>query len=282
MDPSRQLREAVKKAERLDSRNTEELLGRVTEILRKEPRLIRLPPGPLILVGDTHGDWMATRSLLSHHWDSQDIFVFLGDYVDRGPNQAENINLLYHLKCMAPERLILLRGNHEAPDTNLRYGFYSEVEWKMERDLYPAYARSFAHLPLAAVSLSHGLFAVHGGLAEGLNMAEEIDELPREVEPQHPVTFQLLWNDPREGIRGFAPNIRGGGSRIFGGDVVERFLDANKLKLIVRAHEVLPFGFSEFFDGKLISLFSCRSYGMPIAGKALRVDEKGRRQLIPV
>ena len=260
---------------------TEGLLARVTKVLTKEPRLIHLPESPLLFVGDTHGDWEATKSLLKQYWDSPTTFVFLGDYVDRGPHQVENINLLFELKCQAPKRMILLRGNHETKSVNRRYGFYSEVMDKVG-GLTEAYARSFQELPLAAVSAQQGIFAVHGGIAEGLDKIGEINELPREEELENPISFQLLWNDPQEKIQGFKPNLRGGESRLFGRDVTEWFLEGNDLKLIVRSHEVFEQGYHEFFDGLIISLFSCRHYRRPIEGKALHIDSDGVQQYISV
>jgi protein phosphatase len=218
---------------------------------------------------------------LKKYWDTDTTFVFLGDYVDRGPNQIENINLLYALKCQAPERLVLLRGNHEAKSINMRYGFYSEVRGKLG-ELTETYARSFQELPIAAVSVDQGIFAVHGGIAEGLNHIKEINALPREEEIEDPITFQLLWNDPKEDIQGFAPNFRGGQSRVFGRDVTEKFLEENHLRLLVRAHEVFAQGYKEFFDGLIISLFSCRQYRGPIDGKILQIDSDGGQQLVPI
>ena len=260
---------------------TEKLLSRVTKILSKEPQLITLPESPLVFIGDTHGDWEATKTILKRFWNSDATFVFLGDYVDRGPNQVENINLLFVLKCQAPERLVLLRGNHETRSINMRYGFYSVVQEKLG-ELTDVYARSFQELPIAAVSAEQGIFAVHGGVAEDLERIGEINGLPKEEEIEHPITFQLLWNDPKETIQGFQPNLRGGGSRLFGRDVTERFLEENQLQLIVRAHEVFRQGYKEFFDGLLISLFSCRQYRGPIDGKVLYIDDEGERQFIPV
>lgn len=275
------LEKAIRLASRFDPDHTADLLAQVTKLLHDEPRVVSLPTGALLFIGDTHGDWDATQSLLKRLWDSHTTFVFLGDYVDRGPHQVENINLLYELKCQTPKRLVLLRGNHESESVNRNYGFYDEVREKLG-NLNDSYTSSFAELPLAAVSARHGIFAVHGGLAETLDRVQEINRALRTGEPEDPMTFELLWNDPRDDMKGFAPNVRGGGSKVFGRDVTERFLTRNKLRLLVRGHEVFEHGYHEYHDGLILSLFSCRNYGQPIAGKALVVDESGERQLMPV
>ena len=65
------------------------------------------------------------------HQEDPYNYVFLGDYVDRGNHSLETICLLMALKVKFPEKIYLLRGNHEDAWINANFGFMEECEKRL-------------------------------------------------------------------------------------------------------------------------------------------------------
>ena len=69
-----------------------------------------------VAIGDIHGDLVHLLALWDRlpALDATDTIVFLGDYVDRGPDSAGVIRWVRHVLPMLTEaRVVCLRGNHE-------------------------------------------------------------------------------------------------------------------------------------------------------------------------
>ena len=69
-------------------------------------------------IGDVHGSLGLLRTLIKrcrrHARGRAMTMVFLGDYIDRGPDSAGVIRFIMDLQSELRERLIALKGNHEA------------------------------------------------------------------------------------------------------------------------------------------------------------------------
>lgn len=77
------------------------------------PNILR-PDAPFYAVGDIHGRVDLLADLLARIDPDQDQkIVFLGDYVDRGPDSAAALQLLFELQQRRPDQIVCLMGNHE-------------------------------------------------------------------------------------------------------------------------------------------------------------------------
>jgi serine/threonine protein phosphatase 1 len=66
-------------------------------------------------IGDVHGETEHLFKLLSTlpTLDAEDTLVFLGDYIDRGPNSRGVIEFVRELPSNTEAKVVALRGNHE-------------------------------------------------------------------------------------------------------------------------------------------------------------------------
>lgn len=136
-------------------------------------------------------------------------YIFLGDYVDRGKWGFECALYLFCLKLLAPQKFILLRGNHEDRYINSTYSYKIELEHKygpkVGHFFYELTNHVFDRLPVAATLDKAGPFMVHGGIpfsAVGQNLGKLISSLPKvNSEPRHtPLIWEILWSDPSDNL----------------------------------------------------------------------------------
>ena len=60
-------------------------------------------------------------------------YIFNGDFVDRGAHQLECVTLLFSLKALYPDQIILVRGNHEFREQNMSMG--ESGFWWVKREI---------------------------------------------------------------------------------------------------------------------------------------------------
>ena len=145
---------------------------------------LSVPPGSSVLLqGDLHGDIHSLIAVLSHlqqqGWmegfelkPSAPQLIFLGDYTDRGQYGVEVLYTLMRLKLANPDRVHLVRGNHEDLSLVSRYGFLAEAQAKFGRDLNVSkLIRLYDLLPVVLYlgSGTNGVQLCHGGLEPGFD-----------------------------------------------------------------------------------------------------------------
>ncbi|NWF95233.1 MAG: metallophosphoesterase [Candidatus Thorarchaeota archaeon] len=246
------------------------------------PNVVHLPSSHLIVVGDLHGELGPASNaveLLETHPEA--TLVFLGDYVDRGEQQVETVNLVMAAAAKHGDRVVMLRGNHESFGVATRYGFFEACQQSYGTDAFDEYMAFFATLPLAAVS-PDGVFLCHGGVPAGLTSLGQLDLEDRfSRDFVSTLAMQQVWNDPRDGEFDFLPSDRGEGILYFGRHAFRRFMDVTDTEMLVRAHEVVPEGIRTMFDGRLISVFSA-SYRGTVTPKALVLESDARWHAVPL
>ncbi|XP_057439341.1 serine/threonine-protein phosphatase PP1 [Lotus japonicus] len=244
------------------------------QIFLSQPNLLELR-APIRICGDIHGQYQDLLRLFEYGgYPPSANYLFLGDYVDRGKQSLETICLLLAYKIRYPDKIYLLRGNHEDAKINRIYGFYDECKRRFNVRLWKIFTDCFNCLPVAAL-IDEKIICMHGGLSPELQNLDQIREVTRPTEiPDNGLLCDLLWSDPDNSIEGWADSDRGV-SMTFGPDVVADFLEKNDLDLVCRGHQVVEDGYEFFAKRRLVTIFSAPNYGGEFdnAGALLSVDE---------
>ncbi|KAH0994433.1 hypothetical protein GBA52_018297 [Prunus armeniaca] len=244
------------------------------QIFLSQPNLLEVR-APVRICGDIHGQYQDLLRLFEYGgYPPSATYLFLGDYVDRGKQSLETICLLLAYKIRYPDKIFLLRGNHEDAKINRIYGFYDECKRRFNVRLWKIFTECFNCLPVAAL-IDEKILCMHGGLSPELENLDQIKELQRPTDiPDNGLLCDLLWSDPDARIEGWAESDRGV-SCTFGADKVIEFLDKNELDLICRGHQVVEDGYEFFAKRRLVTIFSAPNYGGEFdnAGALLSVDE---------
>jgi len=197
-------------------------------------------PHRTVAIGDVHGGYSELRVLLSRlpPLTADDSLVFMGDYLDRGPDSALVVDYLRNqLPTRTPATIVFLRGNHEdawlrvvergwpeflAPPTNGCWATYFSFTGRKGEDLTPADFEAFTNgsfFPAGVVEWLKGLpfwyedehaVYVHAGLVD----REGAFLHPSKVDDPRP----LLWLRTEAFFRSYR------GKRVVCGHTVTEFL----------------------------------------------------------
>ncbi|KAL7411668.1 Metallo-dependent phosphatase [Mrakia frigida] len=235
------------------------LCDRVRSILIEESN-VQPVSSPVTVCGDIHGQfWDVVELLRRGGMVPGTSYVFMGDFVDRGLYSLETLSLLMALKAAYPDRITLLRGNHESRQITQVYGFYDECQQKYgNASVWKACCQVFDHLPLGAI-IDGQILCVHGGLSPDIRTIDQIRTIARAQEIPHEGAFcDVMWSDPDD-VETWAVSPRGAGW-LFGAKVTQEFSHLNDLTLIARAHQLVQEGYKHMFDNQLVTVWSAPNY----------------------
>ena len=157
--------DTLKDCKILPERDFRLLCEKIKELLVEESNC-QAVRAPVTICGDIHGQFHDLMELFNRGGEiPNSSYIFMGDYVDRGYNSVETVELLFCLKVKYPGHITLLRGNHETRGTSALYGFYEETTRKYGNPNPWKYCMEvFDHLPISAI-VEDKIFCIHGGLS---------------------------------------------------------------------------------------------------------------------
>ncbi len=246
----RQIAEDPDRVEELQQNEERDLLKEVNHLLQCQSKLIELPAhANLVFVGDTHGDFNATKTVCRTYLPLRYKLVFLGDYVDRGENSRANINYLICLKLAQPDDVFLLQGNHEGYAASR---FYPADFWQsLDEEMRQIYGRVLLSLPLAFSS--GGLIALHGALPD----VETLPEI-NSIQPTSQQWRQIVWGDWRESEADYLQESFYSGRPQFGRSYFQRIMHRLKKNVLIRAHQ--PDAPQLMYDHRCLTIFTSHAY----------------------
>eukprot|EP00755_Sulcionema_specki_P015750 Sspe_Gene.9862::Locus_3317_Transcript_1_4_Confidence_0.429_Length_2420::g.9862::m.9862 len=293
-----------------------QLCRAVRPVLEREPTLTRLS-SPLYVFGDIHGNFSDLYYFMKNiicfgelQYTPADL-LFLGDYVDRGTCSVECIAFLLAYKLLAPNKITLLRGNHESPEVSGDVATYGTVSFRHQcltifgddigTQVWHSVNGLFKYLSLAAI-VDDRIFCAHGGIPQyygGPDTRLDIldkNNFPRfdEVQSSNPdpdtreyrqFVSDLLWSDPAEPTaslneHGFGQNPRGPGIKTFGSQAVDTFLNNFGFDYIFRAHQEKSNGLRLCDNARVITIFSSSDYGGHQNGAGVLFLNKGKIRMV--
>uniref|UniRef100_A0A2N9GR34 Serine/threonine-protein phosphatase n=1 Tax=Fagus sylvatica TaxID=28930 RepID=A0A2N9GR34_FAGSY len=303
-DLDRQI-EQLKKCEPLKESEVKALCLKAMEILVEESNVQRVD-APVTICGDIHGQFYDMKELFKVGGDCPKTnYLFLGDFVDRGFYSVETFLLLLALKVRYPDRITLIRGNHESRQITQVYGFYDEClrkygsvnVWRYCTDIFD-YLR-FANILLRtqdtylleckegvrmmeclSALIENKIFSVHGGLSPAITTLDQIRTIDRKQEVPHDGAMcDLMWSDPEDIVDGWGLSPRGAGF-LFGGSVVTSFNHTNNIDYICRAHQLVMEGYKWMFNNQIVTVWSAPNYCYRCGNVAaiLELDENLNKQ----
>lgn len=225
----------------------------------------------LYVLGDIHGCYSCLKAALlqsdfiARASRNEDVMlVLLGDYLDRGRWSFEGVvRAALQLLVAFPERVVVLRGNHEFLVRNgerITSGVNPAeavpgITDRVPFEVLEGYRHLFEHMPTSFL-FERTLF-VHGGIPREDTIAGRFRDLSGLEDPV--ARFEMMWSDPVATDRVPVELQRESPRFSFGRDQFRSFAEQIGITTLIRGHEAIEPGMHVMFDvdgRKLVTLFS--------------------------
>jgi len=245
-----------------------------------EGGLVNVAPSDVAVIGDIHGDAESLEFILrdSRFFEEGRTLLFLGDYGDRGTHSPEVYYEVSWLKVNFPERVLLLRGNHEGPADLM--AMPHDLPYHMDMRFGESGGRAYESvwklfdLLLHSALIRGRYLLLHGGVPSSIESLSDLAHAD-ETHPRTSFLQEILWSDPEDELPGVSPSPRGAGY-LFGEDVTARALKTLGVRTLIRGHQPCNNGVRVSHNGMILTLFSRK--GPPYMnrwGAYLRLEAEG-------
>ena len=243
------------------------------------------PDTRVVAIGDIHSDYNSLAAVLlkltasEYDYFGKAIFVFLGDYLDRGSVLFEPLMLLMNLQEILGERLILLKGNHESVrfDQNKQQIVTNVTPNQSclclneycgkEKEFLQKFAMFYSKLPIYVylktkeknILLTHGAIPrdvsqepIHFDENCGAIVFDDNVPITNRLQMRNAIFKDMVWGDPKDCDR----KIQVEGRFEFGRLQFDHFAQRNHIDMLFRSHEEATQGYRSFFDNRVFTIFS--------------------------
>ena len=243
------------------------------------------PDTRVVVIGDIHCDYNSLAAILlklsvsDYDYFDKAIFVFLGDYLDRGTTLFEPLMLLKSLKEILGDRLIMLKGNHESIkyDNDKRKIISGVLPNQSSQclneycgndlDFLQQFARFYSKLPIYVYLKTNekNILLTHASIPRDASQAHiRFDESSGEIifdanvnvtnhlQMRNAIFRDMIWGDPKNCDR----KMQVEGRFEFGRLQFDHFAERNHIDMLFRSHEESFSGYQSFFDDRVFTIFS--------------------------
>lgn len=184
---------------------------------------------------------------------SSHVYIFNGDFTDKGNYSLQTLTALLILKLHCPECIHFTRGNHEARKYFKRKLRKQIMKHYKDEAIFKLALKVAYEIPLGII-LEDKTLVMHAGISGPNLTIADLNRIPKGIDTtEHELLDEIVWSDPQDQNGILDVPTRG---RMFGPDISKAFLDLNRLDRIIRGHDNVKDGYMVHHQGRVITVWS--------------------------